>query len=84
MISTCHIPIEFLVSFTISACVEILSYIVLHLVLNRIGRKKPYFIAVLCFAIIALLTIPIQNSTQKNSQRKRNALLQWNDCFLFL
>ncbi|CAF0924379.1 unnamed protein product [Rotaria sp. Silwood1] len=45
------------ISFTISACVEILSYIVLHLLLNRIGRKRPYFIAVFCFAIIALLTI---------------------------
>ncbi|UJR32678.1 hypothetical protein I4U23_020138 [Adineta vaga] len=58
-------------SFTISACVEILSYIVLHLVLNRIGRKRPYFVAVLCFAIIALLTIPVQNFMFKNSQKQK-------------
>ncbi len=42
-----------------------MSYIVLHLVLNRIGRKRPYFVAVLCFALIALMTIPFQNKGQK-------------------
>jgi len=65
-----NINIQYLVSFAISACVEIVSYIVLHLVLNRIGRKRPYFVAVLCFAIVALLTIPVQNFMVKNSQSK--------------
>ncbi|CAF4660479.1 unnamed protein product, partial [Rotaria sp. Silwood2] len=65
-------------SFTISACVEILSYIVLHLVLNRIGRKRPYFIAVFCFAIIALLTIPAQNIMLKNSQRQKVLIFLMN------
>jgi hypothetical protein len=60
--------ITYVVSFTISACVEIMSYIVLHLVLNRIGRKLPYFVAVLCFALIALMTIPVQSLMLKNSQ----------------
>ena len=46
-------------------CRNNVSYIVLHLVLNRIGRKRPYFIAVLCFAMIALLTIPVQNLMEK-------------------
>ncbi|CAF1090665.1 unnamed protein product [Adineta steineri] len=58
-------------SFAISAFVEILSYIVLHLVLNRIGRKRPYFIAVLCFSIIALLTIPVQNYILKNNPEQK-------------
>ncbi|CAF4243737.1 unnamed protein product, partial [Adineta steineri] len=58
-------------SFAISAFVEILSYIVLHLVLNRIGRKRPYFIAVLCFSIIALLTIPVQNYILKNNPKQK-------------
>lgn len=57
-----------LVSFTISACVEILSYVVLHLTLNRVGRKWPYFVAVLLFATIALLTIPVQSFMTKNSR----------------
>jgi hypothetical protein len=67
-----NITIQYLVSFTISACVEILSYIVLHLVLDRIGRKRPYFVAVFCFAMIALLRIPIQNLMLENSQSKLN------------
>ncbi|CAF1360110.1 unnamed protein product [Adineta steineri] len=58
-------------SFAISAFVEILSYIVLHLVLNRIGRKRPYFIAVLCFSMIALLTIPVQNYILKNNPKQK-------------
>ncbi|CAF1464326.1 unnamed protein product, partial [Rotaria sordida] len=49
-------------SFTMSACVEILAIMVLHLILNRIGRKIPYFTAGFCFSIIALLTIPVRNS----------------------
>jgi MFS transporter, OCT family, solute carrier family 22 (organic cation transporter), member 4/5 len=31
-------------SFTISACVEILVYAVVHLILDRTGRKLPYFV----------------------------------------
>ncbi|CAF1392284.1 unnamed protein product [Rotaria sp. Silwood1] len=58
-------------SFTISALVEILSCMAIHPLLNRVGRKLPYFIAALCFAIIALLIIPIQNSILKNSQQQR-------------
>ncbi|CAF1507703.1 unnamed protein product [Adineta ricciae] len=65
-------------SFAISAFVEILSYIVLHLVLNRIGRKLPYFVAVLCFAIIALMTIPIQNLMLKNSQKQKILIFVMN------
>ncbi|CAF4570874.1 unnamed protein product, partial [Rotaria sp. Silwood2] len=57
-------------SFTISALVEILSCIAIHPLLNRVGRKLPYFIAALCFAIIALVIIPIQNSALKNNQRQ--------------
>jgi MFS family permease len=52
--------------------VEILSYIVLHLVLNRVGRKRPYFVAVFCFAVIALLTIPVQNLMAKDDPSKRS------------
>ena len=54
---------------------EILSYIVLHLLLNRVGRKGPYFIAVLCFAIIAMLTIPVQHFMVKNSRGNATSTL---------
>ncbi|CAF3777726.1 unnamed protein product [Rotaria socialis] len=58
-------------SFTMSALVEILSCIVLHPLLNRVGRKLPYFIAAICFAVITLIIIPIQNIIIKNSEKQR-------------
>ncbi|CAF1109757.1 unnamed protein product [Rotaria sordida] len=65
-------------SFTISALVEILSCIAIHPLLNRVGRKLPYFIAALCFSIIALLIIPMQNLILKNKQRDRVLTFIWN------
>jgi len=41
-------------------------------VLNRIGRRRSYFIAVVCFSIITLLTIPVQRFMLKNSEGKLN------------
>jgi hypothetical protein len=38
--------------------------------LNRVGRKLPYFIAALCFSVVALSTIPIQRLMLKNSSSK--------------
>ena len=55
-------------SFAISGIVEVLSCVAIHPVLNRVGRKLPYFIATLAFAIVALSTIPIQSLIVKNSQ----------------
>lgn len=50
-----------LVSFTISAIVEILSCIAIHPILNRVGRKLPYFVAAIGFALVALGTILFQS-----------------------
>jgi len=50
-----------LVSFTISAIVEILSCIAIHPILNRVGRKLPYFLAAIGFALVALGTILFQS-----------------------
>ena len=58
------------VSFTISAVVEILSCLAIHPVLNRVGRKPPYFIAALGFSLIALTAILTPYLTLKNSQSK--------------
>ncbi|CAF0776174.1 unnamed protein product [Adineta steineri] len=71
-------------SFAISACVEIVSYIVLHLILNRIGRKRPYFVAVFGFAIVALLSIPVQNLMVKNSPSQKVVIFMINVLLKFL
>ncbi|CAF1513732.1 unnamed protein product, partial [Didymodactylos carnosus] len=55
-------------SFALSAFVEVLAYVVLNLVLHRIGRKIPYCIAVTLFAIIALCIIPMNKLMTKDSQ----------------
>lgn len=78
--------IKYSVSFTISALVEILSCVALHPVLNRVGRKLPYFIAALCFAIIALLIMPIQHSIFQNRKGKFTSLFRflWNSLYFQL
>ncbi|CAF1263887.1 unnamed protein product, partial [Adineta ricciae] len=56
-------------SFTISACVELLAYIAIYLILNRIGRKMPYLTAVFCFVIVSFLTILIHNDHRRGILR---------------
>jgi OCT family organic cation transporter-like MFS transporter 4/5 len=54
-------------SFTISAVVELAAYIVVHLILDRIGRKIPYFVFAILFGVVALLILPVQNYVTKGS-----------------
>ncbi|CAF1208581.1 unnamed protein product [Adineta ricciae] len=54
-------------SFTVSALVELAAYIVVHLILDRIGRKKPYCMFAVLFGIVALLAIPVQKYMTKDS-----------------
>ena len=54
-------------SFAIGAFVELLAYIFVHLILDRIGRKKPYFIFAILFGVVSFLIIPTQKFTTKNS-----------------
>ncbi|CAF2089270.1 unnamed protein product [Rotaria magnacalcarata] len=58
-------------AFTIGAFVELLAYIFVHLILDHVGRKKPYFIFAILFAIIAFLIIPTQKFTTKSSKIQR-------------
>jgi len=58
------------ISFGASAVVEIAAYILLHLVLDRWGRKKPYCIFVLVFALVAFLVLPVQMLLEKGSTSK--------------
>ena len=54
-------------SFTVSALVELAGYVVVHLILDRIGRKKPYCLFAVLFGIVALLAIPVQKYMTKDS-----------------
>lgn len=57
-------------AFTVSAFVELLAYIVVHLILDRIGRKIPYCFFALVFGLVALSIVPVQKYMTKNSQSK--------------
>jgi hypothetical protein len=56
-------------SFTISALVELLAYIMVHLILDRIGRKIPYVAFAILFGLVAFLVLPIQKYMTKDSKR---------------
>lgn len=47
-------------SFGIAALVEIAAYMVVHLTLDRLGRKITYCLFVVALALVALLVVPIQ------------------------
>ncbi|UJR10527.1 hypothetical protein I4U23_014730 [Adineta vaga] len=54
-------------SFTVSALVELTAYVIVHLILDRVGRKKPYCLFAILFGIVALLAIPVQKFMTKDS-----------------
>ncbi len=56
------------IAFAAGAAVEIGAYFVVHLVLDRWGRKIPYCAFVLLFGIVAFLVVPIQMFMLKNSR----------------
>lgn len=56
------------VSFAASALVEITAYFVVHLTLDRCGRKLTYSAFVMGFVIVAFLVVPIQMLMIKNSR----------------
>jgi MFS family permease len=55
-------------SFAVSAIVELLAYIFVHLILDRIGRKIPYCSFTMLFGLVAILVLPVQRFTIKDSQ----------------
>lgn len=55
------------VSFGASAVVELAAYSVVHLVLDRWGRKLTYCLFVIVLTIVATLVIPIQMLLPKDS-----------------
>lgn len=53
-------------SFCAGALAEMVGYFVVHLVLNKWGRKIPYCVFVSLFGIFAFLVIPVQMMTEKD------------------
>ena len=61
-------------SFAVSALVELFAYIMVHLILDRFGRKRPYCLFAILFGIIAILVIPVQKYTTENGRGKHAQL----------
>ena len=57
-------------SFTVSALVELAAYILVHLILDRVGRKLPYCLFATLFGLVALLVLPVQKFMAKDSSSK--------------
>jgi hypothetical protein len=55
------------VAFGAGALVEIVAYCVVHLVLDRWGRKLPFCAFVFFFGIVAFTVVPIQMLMVKDS-----------------
>ncbi|CAF4584025.1 unnamed protein product [Rotaria sp. Silwood1] len=62
------------IAFFAGALVEIAAYFVVHLVLNRWGRKLPYSTFVFLFGLFAFFVVPIQMLMPKDS-REQNILM---------
>ena len=54
-------------SFAVSATIELLAYILVHLILDRTGRKLSYCLFATLFAMATLLVIPVQRWMAKDS-----------------
>ena len=55
-------------SFGVSATVELFGYFLVHLILDRIGRKLPYCSFAIIFGIVAILVLPVQKFMIKGSK----------------
>lgn len=55
-------------SFTISGFVELLACILVHCILNRVGRKIPYCVFSVLFCLVAFSILLVQNFMEKDSR----------------
>ena len=55
-------------SFSISAFVELLACILVHAILDRIGRKIPYCFFSILFCLVAFAIVPVQNFMEKDGR----------------
>ncbi|CAF2535185.1 unnamed protein product [Rotaria sp. Silwood2] len=58
-------------SFTLSALVELAAYVLVHLILDRVGRKLPYCVFAILFGLVALLVLPLQKFVPKDSYTRK-------------
>ncbi|UJR09792.1 hypothetical protein I4U23_014018 [Adineta vaga] len=72
------------VAFAAGAIVEIVAYCVVHLVLDRWGRKLPFCTFVFLFGIVAYLVVPIQTMMVTNSQAQITLMFIVNVVLKFL
>lgn len=63
-------PLDPYLSFGISAVVELLAYILVHLILDRVGRKGPYCGFAVLFGLVAFSVLPVQQFMEKDSAGK--------------
>lgn len=52
--------------------VELAAYVLVQLILDRIGRKLPYCLFATLFGLIAILVLPVQKFMTKDSDSKLN------------
>ncbi|CAF3255495.1 unnamed protein product [Rotaria socialis] len=72
------------ISFFAGALIEIAAYCVVHLVLDRFGRKLTYCGFVLFFGIVAFLVLPIQMFITTDSRVQRTLMFILNVALKFL
>ncbi|CAF0749054.1 unnamed protein product [Didymodactylos carnosus] len=77
-------PFNPYLNFAASAFVELISYVVVHLILDRIGRKIPYCGSVILFSIVALSAIPINIYMIKDSNAQKIMIFIVNVVLKFL
>lgn len=58
-------------SFAVSAVVELIAYIFVHMILDRVGRKIPYCTFAILFGITAIMILPVQTFFEKDSSSKK-------------
>ena len=63
-------PLDPYLSFAISAFVELLAYILVHLILDRVGRKVPYCGFAVLFGVVAISILPVQKFMENGSAGK--------------
>ncbi|CAF0825280.1 unnamed protein product [Adineta ricciae] len=71
-------------SFGISAFVELLGYIVVHSMLDRVGRKVPYCTFVIMFSFVSFLILPVQYLMEKDGQSEKIIMNIINGTLKFL
>lgn len=66
------------IAFAAGALVEIAAYAVVHLALDRWGRKIPYCAFVFLFGVVAFMVVPVQMFVSKDSRGMFEVIFEEN------